>query len=208
MLIVCYENDIPTMYASYFARKFCKGEVLINPTKEELMEKAKRHNAIVIVSHGKAYGIIGNGKVIVGGNDNVRKVVYAFTCWTGLDIGKKLASKGATFIGFTDEVLFPFEGNPESDYAAEQFFEPFFKHINVLEGDPYLFYVLTREEVKRKVDELLKRGDGKSVEVAKWLLWNLGNFVYYDRDNVYREEIALYILPLPLILGSLWGRLR
>lgn len=200
ILIGRWEDDKDAKYPYFWMEKVIKEaqrlgfEVIdlnnsnFEKTKLTKMLEEKEPFMVILCGHGTPYSIKGhkNKTVIQLCNEDYLfkgKIVYAISCYTGMDLCKSARNKGCkSYIGWTDELSIPTQtsSNPEKDAYAQPCMDALAQiPISIMNGeDTFVAYSKCYEKLNEWI--IRWRADMKYSLLAS-MLENI-------RDNLIIEE--------------------
>jgi hypothetical protein len=194
------EHDDTTYYLSKWAEDTAvfarQKQIRVIDLNRERANKAEVESILERVSpqfvvfngHGDERCVTGHNNtpmVEAGVNEQLlkSKIVYAISCSSAKELGKKSVRKGAAnYTGYDDDFIFLYEpqkfSKPLQDDTAKQFLEPSRLFIkSILKGN-------TVKEARSKTENLLKRNIRKMLanntgdaSLVRYLWWDLKHFV-------------------------------
>lgn len=202
MLITRPNHDITTMYLYYwsislitYAQKIGTAVVDLSAKRanaKELLSILKKVDPFFVVfnGHGNEKTITGyDNEPLITADDSVtalsKKIVYARSCSSAKELGKKSVKKGCkAYIGYDDEFVFVIESNklsrPLKDTSASLFLEPANQVVIVLLKGHTVFEANRRsKEMYRKNAQKFTTSSATSDEkdLIPFLVWDYSHQV-------------------------------
>lgn len=205
-LVTRPEHDDTTYYLSNWCKDTIrlaedKGIKVIDLNKEKANRKEfeSRINKfsprlVMFNGHGDENMVTGHkNQPLVIANNNEKllksKIIYALSCRSAKSLGLKSIEAGAeSYTGYNDDFIFIYEptkfSRPLLDETARLFLEPSKIFIeSLIKGNTIKDAIERYKNTARK--NFLKKisGNGEDIATAKYLWWNLKNFISHGNIN-------------------------
>ena len=156
-------------------------------------------NFVVLNGHGNEKSITGHKNTPLleaGKNEDLlkSKIIYAISCSSAKELGKKSVKKGAiSYTGYDDDFIFLYEPTsftrPLKDNTAKLFLEPSQLFVtSVLKGNTVnKARAKTENLLKQNMRKLMASGSGDA-SMLRYLWWDLKHFVSHGDSDASLES--------------------